>query len=249
MSSRTASRAPQVSASPLLPHATHVTDVTRRYTVLWPEVLGRRTQCPEDWLERLLADLTRQRRRSCSAERLSLLAQRDVAERLELEEHVRAGAVALTEEELRGRQVSDRRRLAAVMCVQTGPEDWRRSRQEIGNSPASPTDPHLSAEPTPSVAKINGYPLIVGTIGNERKPGFFVSGAAGGARVCHGDRVVAPTSFQFVNLLQGERLSGTATRRAGCETALFSYPVASTDSSAIGFLLNGSGEIPDRCVC
>ncbi|KAK9735305.1 hypothetical protein RND81_04G197400 [Saponaria officinalis] len=94
-----------------------VCDVTKRYTRKWHEVLMRRNFTTEPMLHQILADLTKQRRKTFKPETVSLLEERDRQESdaLDLDLHSKDEAAV----SLPGRQ--------------TGDKQWRISRSEYGS--------------------------------------------------------------------------------------------------------------------
>eukprot|EP00743_Colponemidia_sp_Colp-15_P008244 GILK01008945.1.p1 GENE.GILK01008945.1~~GILK01008945.1.p1 ORF type:complete len:877 (-),score=138.60 GILK01008945.1:98-2728(-) len=89
-------------------------DVTRRYTQKWREVAERRNECPEEWLDQFLNEISQQRLRSLPESRVAELRRRREKEHVELEANVRSVSVG----ELQGRI--------------SGSVKWRQARHELG---------------------------------------------------------------------------------------------------------------------
>ncbi|KAJ4719646.1 Peptide-N(4)-(N-acetyl-beta-glucosaminyl)asparagine amidase [Melia azedarach] len=94
-----------------------VYDVTKRYTRKWHEVLARRNIATEQTVSAVLANLTRECRRSFASEAVSALEDRDKYERETLEREMPSAYDAPVS--LPGRQ--------------SGDKEWRISRSEIGS--------------------------------------------------------------------------------------------------------------------
>ncbi|KAL9447668.1 hypothetical protein AB3S75_015190 [Citrus x aurantiifolia] len=94
-----------------------VFDVTKRYTRKWHEVLSRRNIATEQTVSAVLAEMTRECRRSFASETLSTLEDRDKCEREAMERDLYSTDDAPVS--LPGRQ--------------SGDKEWRISRSEIGS--------------------------------------------------------------------------------------------------------------------
>uniref|UniRef100_A0A1J3JQJ4 Peptide-N(4)-(N-acetyl-beta-glucosaminyl)asparagine amidase n=1 Tax=Noccaea caerulescens TaxID=107243 RepID=A0A1J3JQJ4_NOCCA len=98
-----------------------VSDVTKRYTKKWHEVLSRRTLTTESSLQAVLRTLTMERRRSLTPQVLSALSLRDSNEQEEIERNLHSPDEASVS--LPGRQ--------------SGDKEWRILRSEFGSDEKS----------------------------------------------------------------------------------------------------------------
>ncbi|CAL5219072.1 g835 [Coccomyxa viridis] len=96
-----------------------VTDVTRRYTKKWDEVLSRRTQVSEIWLMSACLALTQRLRSQVSLDNRNQLKAKDDAEQRQLTQTVPENSAQT--DNLPGRQ--------------TGTVEWRAARGELGTEP------------------------------------------------------------------------------------------------------------------
>ncbi|GIL91490.1 hypothetical protein Vretimale_18777 [Volvox reticuliferus] len=111
-----------------------VTDVTKRYTSRWREVLHRRTLVPERWLARRLDEMTTMLRAEWILPKRMLWLGRDAAERMELLRSMRPTGQGGSQQPLPGRQ--------------TGSLEWRQQRGEIGSSGSRPAEATSERPPT-----------------------------------------------------------------------------------------------------
>ncbi|KAH1083470.1 hypothetical protein J1N35_023231 [Gossypium stocksii] len=98
-----------------------VYDVTKRYTRKWNEVLSRRTITKESSVVSVLTSITKECRRNCTSQVLSILEERDNVEREALERDLRSTDDAPIS--LPGRQ--------------SGDKQWRIARSEFGTDSLS----------------------------------------------------------------------------------------------------------------